>query len=72
VSVFFSCTATLYYVLRASYEAAHVEFSRLDLRPDFSAKDAAITCQHHTHAATKCDQKLEVVMNYEQQMSLDV
>lgn len=56
---------------RASYEAARVEFSRLDLRPDFSAKDAAITRRRHTHAATKRDQKLEVVMDYEQQMALD-
>ncbi|KAG1832628.1 hypothetical protein DFJ58DRAFT_870250 [Suillus subalutaceus] len=58
--------------IEASYEAAHMEFSKLDLHPDFSAKDAAITCQRHTHAATKCDQKLEVVMDYERQMSLDM
>ncbi|KAG1798562.1 uncharacterized protein HD556DRAFT_1440267 [Suillus plorans] len=55
-----------------NYEVSRVEFSKLDLCPIFSAKDTANIRWHHTHTATKRDQKLEVVMDYKQQMALDV
>ncbi|KAG0702485.1 hypothetical protein DFH29DRAFT_982330 [Suillus ampliporus] len=38
---------------------------------EVASKDAGIICRHHTHAATNRDQKLEVVMDYKWQMTLD-
>ncbi|KAG1723398.1 hypothetical protein EDB19DRAFT_1898083 [Suillus lakei] len=49
------------------YEEAH----QLDLRPNYSPKDAGNVRWRHTHAATKRDQKVDVVVDYERQMALD-
>ncbi|KAG1719238.1 hypothetical protein EDB19DRAFT_1898796 [Suillus lakei] len=46
-------------------------FGQLDLRPNYSPKDAGNVRRRHTHAATKRDQKVDVVVDYERQMALD-
>ncbi|KAG1717677.1 hypothetical protein EDB19DRAFT_1899909 [Suillus lakei] len=46
-------------------------FGQLNLRPNYSPKDAGNVRRRHTHAATKRDQKVDVVVDYERQMALD-
>ncbi|KAG1848433.1 hypothetical protein F4604DRAFT_1973836 [Suillus subluteus] len=40
-----------------AYEQARIQFGQLDLRPNYSLKDAGNVRRRHTHAATKRDQK---------------
>ncbi|KAG1723104.1 hypothetical protein EDB19DRAFT_1916279 [Suillus lakei] len=54
-----------------AYEQACIQFGQLDLRPNYSPKDAGNVQQRHTQAVTKRDQKVDVVIDYEQQMALD-
>ncbi|KAG1721787.1 hypothetical protein EDB19DRAFT_1835287 [Suillus lakei] len=54
-----------------AYEQARIQFGQLDLRPNYSPKDAGNVRRRHTHAATKRDQKVDVVVDYERQMALD-
>ncbi|KAG1833208.1 hypothetical protein F4604DRAFT_1694518 [Suillus subluteus] len=54
-----------------AYEQARIQFGQLDLRPNYSLKDAGNVRRRHTHAATKRDQKVDVVIDYERQMALD-
>ncbi|KAG1721782.1 uncharacterized protein EDB91DRAFT_1088352 [Suillus paluster] len=49
------------------YDEAH----GLDLRLNYSTKESGDIRCHHLHATNKCDQKLEIVTNYEHQMALD-
>ncbi|KAG1860775.1 hypothetical protein F4604DRAFT_2035060 [Suillus subluteus] len=54
-----------------AYEQARIQFSQLNSRPNYSLKDAGNVWRRHTHAATKRDQKVDIVVDYERQMALD-
>ncbi|KAG1765886.1 hypothetical protein EV702DRAFT_1204412 [Suillus placidus] len=71
VQVDYVRTLVKYEDVLLAYDMAHAQFSRLDLRANYSSKEIGNIRRCHMHTAAKCDKKQEVVEDFERQMEID-